>query len=308
MTETLKEVREADGIGTPPASGRGRAAWRFTLHYAEMVIAMVAGMIFFGPLWKVLYEPLGWSGLFERPDVAAMTMATDMTVGMSIWMRHRGHGWAPVAEMGAAMYAPFLVLLVPYWTGALSGGDLMMGGHALMLPAMAVAMLARRREYTGHHHSHRHSHGHEGDGHGEGAPEHDGTAGRVLGALKRRWPTWLALVITIGTVYDPSAPPAVILVLLQGLYLFLGVVRKTLDGPGTLAVQLGGLAAYIALVVATMMVDERTALYLIAAGWLLHAVWDVVHHRLGKVVPRGYAEWCTIYDVGVGLTILFLVV
>lgn len=208
MTETLKQAPEADGIVTTPASGRGRAAWRFTLHYAEMVIAMLVGMIFFGPLWKVLYEPLGWSGLFERPDVAAMTMATDMTVAMSIWMRHRGHGWAPVAEMGAAMYAPFLVLLVPYWMGAMSGDDLMMGGHVLMLPAMAVAMLARRSEYTGHHHAHGHAHGHDGGCHGDGTPER-GTADRVLGVLKRRWPTWLALVVTIGTVYDPSAPPAV---------------------------------------------------------------------------------------------------
>lgn len=96
--------------------------------------------------------------------------------------------------------------------------------------------------------------------------------------------------------------------LLQSLYLIIGLLRKTLNRPGILAVQLGGLAGYAALAVAATMADERTALYLIAAGWLLHAVWDVVHHRLGKVVPRGYAEYCAIFDAGIGLTILFLVV
>ncbi len=45
------------------------------------------------------------------------------------------------------MYAPFLVLLVPYAFGAISGGTLMMGGHLLMLPAMLGVMLWRHRDY-----------------------------------------------------------------------------------------------------------------------------------------------------------------
>jgi hypothetical protein len=78
-------------------------------------------------------------------------MATNMTLGMSLWMAYRKHSWPSILEMGAAMYLPFIVLLVPYWAGQLSGGVIMMGGHALMLPAMLAAMLLRRREYTGLH-------------------------------------------------------------------------------------------------------------------------------------------------------------
>lgn len=115
---------------------------RFALHFAEMFIAMFAGMVVLGPLWS-----LAWPGLSGRPAVNAMVMATNMTVGMVVWMRIRRHGWAPIAEMSAAMYLPFLVLLVPYALGAISGHGLMMGGHLLMVPAMLAAMLWRHREY-----------------------------------------------------------------------------------------------------------------------------------------------------------------
>jgi hypothetical protein len=52
------------------------------------------------------------------------------------------------AEMGAAMYVPFLVLFVPLGLGLIDSGALMLWGHLLMLPAMAVAMVLRRREYA----------------------------------------------------------------------------------------------------------------------------------------------------------------
>ncbi|QJY49423.1 hypothetical protein [Pseudonocardia broussonetiae] len=120
-----------------------RSALRFGLHYLEMVVAMVAGMLVLGPLWD-----LAAPGLTDRADVAALVMATDMAVGMGAWMRVRGHGWAGIAEMSAAMYLPFVVLLVPFWLGAVSGGTLMTAGHLLMLPLMAVAMLWRRCDYT----------------------------------------------------------------------------------------------------------------------------------------------------------------
>jgi hypothetical protein len=45
------------------------------------------------------------------------------------------------------MYLPFLVLLVPFAAGAITGGTLMTAGHVLMLPAMAAAMAYRRHEY-----------------------------------------------------------------------------------------------------------------------------------------------------------------
>jgi hypothetical protein len=85
------------------------------------------------------------------PVPAALVMATNMTLTMSVWMRYRGHGWAATAEMDAAMYLPFAVLFVPMWLGVLSPDGMLVGGHLLMLPAMAGVMLLRRDEYTGGH-------------------------------------------------------------------------------------------------------------------------------------------------------------
>lgn len=127
---------------------------RFALHYAEMVVAMILGMVLFGPVWRAVFEAFGWTAL-ERTDVMAMSMATNMVIAMSLWMWFRGHAAAPIAEMAVAMYLPFVVLLVPLWLGAISGMFLMTAGHVLMLATMLYAMLRRRDEYTGRHRNRR---------------------------------------------------------------------------------------------------------------------------------------------------------
>ncbi|MCR6482038.1 hypothetical protein M8542_04370 [Amycolatopsis sp. OK19-0408] len=112
---------------------------RFTGHYVEMVAAMLIGMVALHPLW-----PSAW---LERPDVDAIVMATNMTVAMTAAMLLRRHSWPRIAEMAAAMYLPFVVLLVPFWLDALSGDTLMVAGHVLMFPLMLAAMVWRRAEY-----------------------------------------------------------------------------------------------------------------------------------------------------------------
>jgi flagellar biosynthetic protein FliP len=112
---------------------------RFTGHYVEMVAAMIIGMMALGALW-----PAAW---LERADVDAIVMATNMTVAMVLVMALRRHSWPRIAEMSAAMYLPFLALLVPYWLGAISGTALMVAGHVIMFPLMLAAMVWRRAEY-----------------------------------------------------------------------------------------------------------------------------------------------------------------
>ncbi|SIO01663.1 hypothetical protein [Agromyces cerinus] len=115
---------------------------RFALHGVEMVIAMVLGMMVLGPVWH-----WAWPGLDENTTAEALVMATDMSIGMAVWMRIRGHGLPAIGEMVAAMYLPFLVLLPFHWAGALSAMAFMTAAHVLMLPAMVIAMLRRRHEY-----------------------------------------------------------------------------------------------------------------------------------------------------------------
>lgn len=124
-----------------------RAYLRFAGHYVEMVVAMLVGMFALGPLWS-----LAAPGLMAYAEAQAMTMATDMTLGMALWMWIRRHPWRPIAEMSIAMYLPFVVLLVPYQFGAVSADGVMMGGHVLMFVTMFAAMLWRREEYLFHRH------------------------------------------------------------------------------------------------------------------------------------------------------------
>ena len=120
-----------------------RSAWHFTRHYVEMVVAMLVGMTVLGFL-----HGLVWPSLTARADVGVLVMATDMAIGMGAWMRIRGHSWRGIAEMSSSMYAPFLVLIVPYWTGFIGEHELWTWGHLLMFPSMALAMCLRPAEYT----------------------------------------------------------------------------------------------------------------------------------------------------------------
>jgi len=127
-------------VTTAPTGRPTLADRRFVVHYLQMLAAMVVGMVVLGPM-SILVD----SGV----EVHSLLMATWMSIGMAAWMGVRGHGRKAVVEMCAAMYAPFVVLLVPYALGVIDGGALMIGGHVLMFPAMALAMLRHRHEYAG---------------------------------------------------------------------------------------------------------------------------------------------------------------
>lgn len=124
---------------------------RFALHFVEMLAAMVAGMVVFGGLVSAFCAVAGHRNLLQHPGTSAPIMATNMTLGMVVWMRYRGHGWRPITEMAGAMYAPLALLALPYALGVLGGGALLAGTHGLMVPAMFLAMLYRRDEYVHEH-------------------------------------------------------------------------------------------------------------------------------------------------------------
>jgi flagellar biosynthetic protein FliP len=127
---------------------RTTRTWRFIRHFLEMLAAMVLGMLVLAPLWPTI----------DRVELQALVMATNMTIGMAALMAVRRHAWPGIVEMSAAMYAPFIILFVPYWTGLITAGGLFLIGHLLMLPAMLLAMLHRRAEYTAAHTTHHRGH------------------------------------------------------------------------------------------------------------------------------------------------------
>ncbi len=121
------------------------ATWRFVRHYLEMVAAMMAGMVALAASRPVVDLPDGTA-------VELVEMALWMTVPMVAWMRVRGHAWRVCNEMAAAMLLPAAGALALLGTGVVNDSHLLvMLEHTVMFPAMFVAMLLRRDEYTRHH-------------------------------------------------------------------------------------------------------------------------------------------------------------
>ena len=123
---------------TTRTRSRTRSALRFLLHYAEMSVAMMLGMMLLAPAWTFL-----WPGSAAVFEIHLAVMATNMVIGMSVPMLLRRHSWRSIVEMSAVMYLAFLVVLVPYWVGVAGTGFVMLWGHVLMFVAMFAVMLLR---------------------------------------------------------------------------------------------------------------------------------------------------------------------
>jgi hypothetical protein len=127
---------------------------RFLHHYVEMVVVMLVSMAVLGGIVSGIFVLLGHLNLYHYAAFRAFVMTANMVIGMSVWMRFRGHSFAATAEMAVAMALPFLMLIGPYEADVISAGVLLIGMHALMLPFMFAAMLFRRDDYTRAHKLH----------------------------------------------------------------------------------------------------------------------------------------------------------
>jgi hypothetical protein len=127
----------------------------FLRHYAEMVIAMMLGMLVLGLPAEGLLQLAGTSTSAlhtDAPAVVLLGMGVVMTIPMVAWMRYRGHGWAPSSEMAASMMVPTFAIAGLLGAGVVTDfGTLMTLEHLVMFPAMFGVMLLRPEEYSGHH-------------------------------------------------------------------------------------------------------------------------------------------------------------
>ena len=153
QTHTREQMAHAGARAVPPdrrSRFRDRAAWwRYTLHLAEMVVAMLAGMAVLGAADAALGALPG----SDRPLIQYAWMGVFMAAPMVAWMRRRGHTWADGAEMTAAMLVPMFALVLPVELGValpgLSAHSLMVLAHVAMLAGMAALMVYRWDRYAG---------------------------------------------------------------------------------------------------------------------------------------------------------------
>jgi uncharacterized membrane protein HdeD (DUF308 family) len=136
----------------------------------------------------------------------------------------------------------------------------------------------------------------------------------VVAKLQRRratWPTLIVgtLVIAVLRIVDVIAP-SIVFVAVALIVLVWGAIDGQLHRPGgsttMFRAQALGMIGFGGLALVALAVDTEAGRYLVAAGWLLHGIWDLVHLRLDKVVTRSYAEACGVLDILVALTLVFL--
>lgn len=123
----------------------------------------------------------------------------------------------------------------------------------------------------------------------------------VMAQLRRRWVVWLNLPIAaalfLALKAQPWVDPMSVLIALALVALLWGLARPALRRSGTFLAQAVGMVSFGALAVAAVSAGPELALYLTAAGWLAHGVWDFVHLRRDTVVARSFAEWCGVIDI-----------
>jgi hypothetical protein len=142
------------------AQTQSKKTRRFLRHLFEMIVVMMLGMCVFGSAFGALHQVAFGSGFAaawrDHVGLAAFAMAFNMTVPMVLWMRYRGHSWERGGEMAVAMNLPVLPLLLLYELGAIPARGVLGGQMMLMIPAMVVAMLYRKDEYSAPHTGHGH--------------------------------------------------------------------------------------------------------------------------------------------------------
>ncbi|WP_369135537.1 hypothetical protein [Modestobacter sp. I12A-02662] len=134
----------------------------------------------------------------------------------------------------------------------------------------------------------------------------------LRGTLARRWPTALGAVAAVNTLVLIARLPehtqawisAWCVLLAAVIYLTWGTARGDLGDRGLLTAQTAAVLAFGAVALAAVAVDPDAARYVLAAGWLAHAAWDIAHHRIGRVVPRWYAETCLVADLTLATALL----
>jgi hypothetical protein len=126
--------------------------------------------------------------------------------------------------------------------------------------------------------------------------------------IQRRRLTWLiacsaVLALALLRLQD-RVDPAVVLIVAAVALVVWGAVRGRLLPPGELLTEAGGMAFFAAVGLAALMVEPDVGRYLLAAGWISHALWDIAHWRANRVVSRSFVEWCAVFDFIGGVSIL----
>jgi hypothetical protein len=112
----------------------------------------------------------------------------------------------------------------------------------------------------------------------------------ALGRPGASWPLFFGAVAVLALADDAATW---VLVGAGALLAGYGLLRGAARGLPLQAIAMVGFGGAAAVALA---VSPDLGAYLVAAGLLGHAAWDVYHHRTGRVVARSLAEFCVVLD------------
>jgi hypothetical protein len=121
----------------------------FLWHFAQMVLAMEAGMMIYHKLLWPLLEPTRFAALTDKyPLLGYWMMVISMAFGMLVLMRYHKSTWRYCMEMTGAMFVP-LVALTALVLFELCPAHILYGfGDPLMFLAMAAFMIIRPMKHA----------------------------------------------------------------------------------------------------------------------------------------------------------------
>ncbi|MGH3464914.1 MAG: hypothetical protein ACRDP9_25900 [Kribbellaceae bacterium] len=129
-----------------------------------------------------------------------------------------------------------------------------------------------------------------------------------LGRRDLTWPLIAALfVVTFAVTAVDAIPPSIVFAAMALAVLVWSAIDRQLLRSGELQIQALGTVGIGLLVLVGLIVDPGVGLYVVAATWFLHGIWDFVHIWRDKVVPRSYAEWCGVLDLLIAFGLVVLV-
>lgn len=122
------------------------------------------------------------------------------------------------------------------------------------------------------------------------------------------WPLFFAtaVVITVARLADDRFEPTWVILASAAALLIYGLLRGAGHPGYGLPLQTVALLGFGAPAAAALMMTPELGAYLVAAGLLGHAAWDVYHHRVNRVVVRSLAEFCLALDTALVAAIVIV--
>jgi hypothetical protein len=122
------------------------------------------------------------------------------------------------------------------------------------------------------------------------------------------WPMFFAtvVVITVARLIDDRLDATWVILAGSAALMIYGLLRGAIRPTHGLPLQTVALLAFGAAAVLASLINADLGGYLVAAGLLGHAAWDLHHHRTDRVVVRSLAEFCLVLDTALALTIVLV--